>query len=54
MTNDECEVLREQKVNEYNTMKQQWQTISSAQEERFSAFRERKNLIGKSPYIRKM
>jgi len=39
--------LRNRKVEEYHKMKLQWRTISEDQENRFSAFRERKSQIEK-------
>ena len=36
-----------QKVDDYHRMKGQWRSISAEQEERFSAFRERKTQIEK-------
>jgi len=39
--------IRKQKVDDYHRMKGQWRSISAEQEERFSAFRERKTQIEK-------
>uniref|UniRef100_A0A1B6CAJ1 TBC1 domain family member 15 n=1 Tax=Clastoptera arizonana TaxID=38151 RepID=A0A1B6CAJ1_9HEMI len=39
--------LRKQKVDEYFKMKLQWRSMTLAQEERFSAYRDRKSLIEK-------
>ncbi|XP_061350713.1 uncharacterized protein LOC133295863 isoform X2 [Gastrolobium bilobum] len=43
----EREYLKSVKKSEYETLKNQWQSISSAQAKRFTKFRERKGLIEK-------
>lgn len=40
--------LRDSKVEEYFRMKLQWRSLSNDQESRFAAFKQRKDLIGKS------
>uniref|UniRef100_A0A1B6G5P0 TBC1 domain family member 15 n=1 Tax=Cuerna arida TaxID=1464854 RepID=A0A1B6G5P0_9HEMI len=46
-TTQEQQELRKQKVEEYFRMKLQWRSMSMAQEERFSDYRDRKSLIEK-------
>ncbi|XP_076304526.1 TBC1 domain family member 15-like isoform X1 [Tachypleus tridentatus] len=46
-TRKEREKLRKKKIDDYYKMKLQWKSITPEQETRFSAFRERKNLIEK-------
>lgn len=38
---------RKKKIDDYFRMKLQWKSVSAWQEEHFSAFHERKSLIGK-------
>lgn len=47
MTHVERIVFQKQKVQEYYTMKQQWKSLTPAQESRFTDFHERKSLVEK-------
>lgn len=46
-TNAERIELKKKKTDEYFVMKLQWKTMTPAQENRFSDYRDRKSLIGK-------
>lgn len=47
MSHTERKEYRDRKLEQYYRMKLQWRTLSNEQESRFSAFKQRKDLIDK-------
>lgn len=43
----EREIIKKEKAKEYFVMKLQWETMTVTQEDNFTAYKERKSLVGK-------